>query len=223
MKSNLMGCRKITIFLVIILGLFVNISPRVINAQASLGESEGQALVEQLLEGGLVVFFRHADTAGSPCDSLYRIGQREGQRNLSVDGEQQSQQIGKTLLELNIPIQYPILAGPVFRARDTAELAFGVDRVEITESLLADDYAGSYGVSWIIREHQRLFATPPFPGLNRILVGHRTPALIALNGQVSRAEFSEGAAIILRPIDGRNDVLGVVSFVPSPSSGVDSC
>ena len=209
--------------IVAILGLFIGIGPRVLNAQVSLDELEGQALVESLREGGLVVFFRHADTVGMPCDSLYRIGQREGQRNLSTEGEQQSQRIGETLSVLNIPIQKPVLAGPVFRARDTAELAFGVDRVEITESLLADDYAGSYGVSWVIREHQRLFSTPPSPGLNRILVGHRTPALITLNGQVSRAGFPEGAAIIMRPLNGGADVLGVISFVPSPNPGIDSC
>ena len=223
MKNNLRGLSKAIASIVLILGCLISNSPRVLNAQTSLDELEGQALVESLREGGLVVFFRHADTVGMPCDSLYRIGQREGQRNLSVEGEQQSQQIGKIFSELNIPIQEPILAGPVFRARDTAELAFGVDRVEITESLLADDYAGSHGVSWVIREHQRLFFVPPSPGLNRILVGHRTPALIALNGQVSRAGFPEGAAIIMRLLDEGADVLGVVSFVASPNPGIDSC
>ena len=223
MKNHLIGLSKAIASIVTILGLFVSISPSVLNAQTSLDELEGQALVESLLEGGLVVFFRHADTVGMPCDSLYRIGQREGQRNLSVEGEQQSQQIGEIFSKLNIPIQEPILAGPVFRARDTAELAFGVDRVKITESLLADDYAGLHGVSWVLREHQRLFSTPPPPGLNRILVGHRTPALITLDGQVSRAGFPEGAAIIMRPLDGGADVLGVVLFVPSPNPGVNSC
>ena len=198
-------------------------NPAALRAQVTPDEPEGQALIENLRQGGLVVFFRHADTTGMPCDSLYRIGQREGQRNISEDGRRQSRQIGEALAALNIPIQEPILAGPVFRARDTAEIAFGAQRVEITDSLLADDYAGSRGVSWIIAEHRRLFATPPSPGLNRILVGHRTPALMSVDGQVSRLELPEGAAIVMRPVDGRSEVLGVISFIPPPNPGVDRC
>lgn len=193
------------------------------HAQLAPDDPEGAALIERLREGGLVVFFRHADTAGMACDRLYRIGQREGQRNISEDGREQSRQIGETVAALGIPIQEPILAGPVFRARDTAEIAFGVDRVEITESLLADDYAGSRGVRWVLQEHRRLFAEAPAPGLNRILVGHRTPALLSLDGQVRQSGFPEGAAIVMRPVDGRAEVIGVISFVPPPNPGVDRC
>ena len=105
MKNHPIGVIRLIASIVAILGLFIGIGPRVLNAQVSLDELEGQALVESLREGGLVVFFRHADTVGMPCDSLYRIGQREGQRNLSTEGEQQSQRIGETLSVLNIPIQ----------------------------------------------------------------------------------------------------------------------
>ena len=192
-------------------------------AQLTPDDPEGIALIEQLRQGGLVVFFRHADTAGMPCDRLYRIGQREGQRNISDDGREQARLIGETVAALEIPIQEPILAGPVFRARDTAEIAFGVERVEITESLLADDYAGSRGVRWVLAEHRRLFAEAPLPGMNRILVGHRTPALLSLDGQVRQSGFPEGAAIVMRPVDGQVEVLGVISFVPPPNPGVDRC
>jgi phosphohistidine phosphatase SixA len=192
-------------------------------AQLTPEEPRGRALIERLRQGGLVVFFRHADTAGMPCDRLYRIGQREGQRNISEDGRAQATGIGETLEALGIPIQDPVLAGPVFRARDTAELAFGVERVEVTDSLLADDYAASRGVRWVVAEHRRLFATPPAPGLNRILVGHRTPALMSVDGQVSGAGFPEGAAIVMEPRNGEVEVLGVISFVPPPNPGVDRC
>jgi len=33
----------------------------------------------------------------------------------------------------------------VYRARDTAELALGVKYIEITDSLIADDYSGGAG------------------------------------------------------------------------------
>lgn len=192
-------------------------------AQTSPSEAEGEVLIAQLRQGGLVVFFRHADTTGMSCDRLYRIGQRLGQRNISEDGKTQSRQIGEKLAELKIPIQYPVLAGPVFRARDTAEYAFGLERVEVTDSLLADDYAADHGVEWVIREHRRLFTISPTLGMNRILVGHRTPAIIALSGQVKQSEFPEGAAIVMRPQAGGAEVLGIISFVPPPNFTVDRC
>jgi len=68
-----------------------------------------------------------------------------------------------------------------------------------------------------------LFVIPPKPDMNRILVGHRTPAIIALSGQVNQSEFPEGAAIIMLPQDSAVEVLGVISFVPPPNSTVDRC
>jgi phosphohistidine phosphatase SixA len=215
--------RKMSAAVALVALAIAGFNPAELRAQVTPDEPEGQALIERLRQGDLVVFFRHADTTGMPCDRLYRIGQREGQRNISEDGKEQSRQIGEALAALNIPIQEPVLAGPVFRARDTAEIAFGAERVEITDSLLADDYPGSRGVSWIIAEHRRLVATLPPPGLNRILVGHRTPALLSVDGQVNRSEFPEGAAIVIRPFAGRGEVLGVISFVPPPNPGVDRC
>ena len=109
-------------FMLSVIGVILVVSPSAPYAQVTLDEPNGKALIGSLRNGGLVVFLRHADTAGMPCDSLYRIGQREGQRNLSQDGQEQARRIGQILAELNIPLQEPILTGPVFRARDTAEL-----------------------------------------------------------------------------------------------------
>ena len=109
---------------------------------ATTNDAQGKALAERLRSGGLILFFRHADTTGMPCDRSYRIGDRDGQRNLSPEGREQARRIGEALHAFGIPIEYPVRAGPVYRARDTAELAFRAERVEVTESLLADDYAG---------------------------------------------------------------------------------
>lgn len=179
-------------------------------------------LLNQLRDGGYILAVRHADTGGMPCDRTYRIGEREGQRNISELGREQSRRLGESIRELGIPIHEPVLTGPVFRARDTAELAFGVDYVEITESLLADDYAGRR-VRWVISEHRRLLNEPVEPGANQILVGHRTPILAGLNGRVSRLLFPEGAAIILQPGDEEAEVIGIINFAPIPNPGIDRC
>src|SRR4051794_29769207 len=139
----------------------------------------GAALVARLRQGGQVLFFRHADTRGEPCDASFRIGDRAGQRNLAPEGRAQAARIGQRLAALGVPVEWPVLAGPVFRARDSAELSFGTDRVRVTDSLLADDYAGGR-LDWVVAEHRWLFDAPVPPGLNRVLVGHRTPAIMVL-------------------------------------------
>lgn len=179
-------------------------------------------LVEMLHGGGFIIAVRHADTGGMPCDRTYRVGEREGQRNISPLGEEQSRRMGETIRGLGIPIDEPVLAGPVFRARDTAEIAFGTQTVEVTESLLADDYAGRR-VSWVIAEHRRLLNEAPNSAGNRILVGHRTPILAGLNGRVSRFLFPEGAAIILRPGASEPEVVGIINFAPIEDPAIDRC
>ncbi len=83
-------------------------------AAATTNEPQGKALVERLRSGGFILFFRHADTTGMPCDRSYRVGDRAGQRNLSPEGRDQARRIGEALHTLGIPIAYPVRAGPVY-------------------------------------------------------------------------------------------------------------
>ena len=64
------------------------------------GTPPGDALVERLRGGGLVLFVRHADTIGMPCDRTFRVGDRDGQRNLSARGRGQAVRIGTALRDL---------------------------------------------------------------------------------------------------------------------------
>jgi phosphohistidine phosphatase SixA len=188
----------------------------------TIEDSVGVDLVDALRAGGFILAIRHADTGGMACDRTYRVDDRAGQRNISPLGEEQSRRMGQAILDLRIPVDLPVLTGPVYRARDTAELAFGVDNVEVTDSLLADDYAGNR-VGWVIDEHRRLLNEPPSSGWNRIVIGHRTPILIALDGRVSRLVYPEGAAIVLRPAEDRPEVLGILNFAPLPNPGINRC
>lgn len=186
-------------------------------------DAAGAALLAALRIGGLVLFFRHADTRGEPCDRSYRVGDRPGQRNLSPLGQRQAARLGQRLAELGIPVGLPVLAGPVYRARDTAELAFGAGRVEVTDALLADDYAGGR-LGWVLEEHRRLLAAPVPPGTNRVLVGHRTPAIMVFGEAVGGRAFPEGAALVIRPggADGFA-LLGVLELAPLPGGGFHAC
>lgn len=187
-------------------------------------------LRDRLRAGGLVLFFRHADTRGEACDRSFRIGDRAGQRNLSAAGRAQAARLGAALAEAAIPVALPVLAGLVFRARDTAEVAFGVGQVTVTDSLLADDYAGDR-LAWVLAEHRRLFATAVAAGSNRVLVGHRTPAIMLLGDKVAGAAFPEGAALVIQPAGqpggqpggGTFALLGILAMAPIPGGGFHGC
>jgi phosphohistidine phosphatase SixA len=169
-----------------------------------------------------VLYFRHADTLGMPCDRTFRIGDRAGQRNISAAGQEQSRRIGRAFAEFGIPVELPVLAGPVYRARDTAEFAFGAANVRVTDELLADDYAGSR-LNEVLAAHARLFSAPVAPGMNRVLVGHRTPAIMVLGEAVAQRAFPEGSAIVLEPVPLRGRILGIWMPAPIPGGGFHSC
>jgi phosphohistidine phosphatase SixA len=183
---------------------------------------EGMALVERLRRGGLVLYFRHADTSGMPCDRTFRIGDRAGQRNISEAGRRQSREIGAALRRLSIPIETPVRAGPVYRARDTAEVAFGAQAVTIDDDLTADDYAGAR-LSAVLDGHRALFNAAVPPGVNRVLVGHRTPAILILGRSVGGRAFPEGGAIVMEPAASGLAILGIVTFAPTVGSGFHAC
>ncbi|WP_149536272.1 histidine phosphatase family protein [Siccirubricoccus phaeus] len=207
--------------LVLLLLVWPSVAPGA-PAASRTENAAGQSLLAALRDGGLVLFFRHADTRGEPCDRSFRLGDRAGQRNLSPAGRRQAQEIGAGLAALGVPFHVPILAGPVFRARDTAELAFGADRVEVTDSLLADDYARDR-LPWVLAEHRRLFAAPVPPGGNRVLVGHRTPAIMVVGEEIGGTAFPEGAALVIRPGGEGFTLLGILELVPLPGGGFHGC
>ena len=72
-------------------------------------------------DGGKVIYLRHAATNPNEVDTG-RLADRAGQRNLSPAGIEQAKEIGRAFSSLHIPVN-EVLASPVFRARDTAELA----------------------------------------------------------------------------------------------------
>ena len=147
-------------------------------------------------EGGTVIYLRHAATNANEIDTG-RLGDRAGQRNLSAAGIEQARALGLAFRRLGVPLG-DILASPVFRARDTAELAFGAGRITVTMDLVADDYAGSE-LRAMLDGSARLLRTPPPPGTNRLLIGHRTPLQMVTGSRFPDSVLPEGAMAVFLP------------------------
>jgi phosphohistidine phosphatase SixA len=159
-------------------------------------QSPAEVLVAAIQDGGKVIYLRHAATNQRDVDTG-RLGDRSGQRNLSAEGIRQAERLGHALRALRVPLN-EILASPVFRARDTAELAFGKDQIKVTMDLVADEYAGDH-LKPMIEATKRLLRTVPGPGMNRVLVGHRTPLEMASGRTFPESSLPEGAMAVFLP------------------------
>jgi phosphohistidine phosphatase SixA len=140
-------------------------------APSTLAERPGgRDLVARLREGGYVVFIRHAATQTTQDDPRPDLDDPSTQRNLSDDGRHQARQLGRAIRRLRIPVG-TVLASPYARTRETAELAFGRDRVRVTRDLLNEAFPGTDDEE-LARRLRRLFATRPPAGQNTVLVSH---------------------------------------------------
>jgi phosphohistidine phosphatase SixA len=160
------------------------------------------ALVTDLKKGGYILFFRHAMTNWNERDAPDAdFSDRTHQRNLSAAGKTEATEIGRAIAALKIPIER-VLASPMWRTRDTAELAFG-----------AYDTTGSLfwkGPSF--RETRiKMLSTPPAAGKNLVIVGHQDQLIPIVPG-LRRDQLKEGDALVFRPLgDGKYRVVTQVS------------
>jgi len=158
---------------------------------------DAAALVAALRAGGVVAVMRHGITDRGQVDTG-DLANRAGQRNLNEAGRAQSRRTGSAMAALGIPLG-AVLTSPVFRARDTAELAFGALSV-VEPALTADDYTPDPAllarrIAWL----RARCGAPSAPGATDILVGHIVPLGMALGRSLAQAEFPEGGFAVFAP------------------------
>jgi phosphohistidine phosphatase SixA len=147
------------------------------------------SLVERLRGGGYVLVFRHSTTDWGQRDAeITNFEDRTTQRNLSKPGEAQATQIGKDITSLRIPIG-AVKASPMWRCRDTAQLAFG--RHEATIDLFQRG-----GQSRAARV--AMLSTKPDSG-NLVLVTHQDVLIPIITG-LHRDQLKEGDAFVVKPL-----------------------
>jgi phosphohistidine phosphatase SixA len=89
----------------------------------SASSAKDAALAKALKQGGVMLVMRHAKTENT-TDRVETIGDCTTQRNLSEEGREQARQIGRDIKALAVPVG-KVLASPLCRAKETADLAFG--------------------------------------------------------------------------------------------------
>ncbi|MCH8512605.1 MAG: histidine phosphatase family protein [Kiritimatiellae bacterium] len=139
--------------------------------------------------GGVVLLMRHAQTGASgrgPMD----LEDRGTQRLLSPDGERQAAQIGRVLSEEGVDTGV-VRSSRLFRARDTARLAFG--EYETWDVLDALDGPGGPPPAERDRQLKELFAGIEGEG-NVVLVTH-SPNV----SQIIGIGAGEGWVFVLEP------------------------
>ncbi len=166
-------------------------------AAATAQGAQAAALVAALRRGGVVAVMRHGITDRSQIDTG-DLTRREGQRNLNEAGHQQSIRTGQAVARLGLPLG-EVLTSPVFRARDTAELAFGA-RARIEDNLTADDYTPDPDllrrrIAWLAARARR----PSAPDRTDVLVGHIVPLGMVLGRGLAQAEYPEGGFAVFAP------------------------
>jgi len=80
-------------------------------------------LINQLEDGGKLIFIRHAYAPGNGDPAGFNLNDCSTQRNLSDDGRKQAQRIGKFFTKNKIEID-KVLSSEWCRCKETAKIAF---------------------------------------------------------------------------------------------------
>jgi phosphohistidine phosphatase SixA len=155
------------------------------------------ALANALREGGVVLVMRHAMTENA-TDREEVLGDCTTQRNLSGEGREQARRIGRDVKALGVPVD-KVLASPLCRTKDTADLAFGDSEPRM--ALLSAGEEATPADDRRIRKLRAMAQQAP-EGSAKVLVTH--------TGNIGGAfdqSVLEGEALVLR--DGK--LLGIVA------------
>jgi phosphohistidine phosphatase SixA len=169
-------------------------------------------LIEELRNGGLVVFFRHGETGSQGADRPRAVmGDCSTQRNLNDAGHAQVRQLGDDFKALKIPVA-KALSSEFCRCWQHAEAMFGKGGYTVTDRLsLPVSYPGVTDADRRkSNDHLRaLLAEKPADGSNTVLVSHGNNVLML----TSYHPNVQGEAVIFRP-DGAGGYARLGSVMP---------
>ena len=94
-----------------------------ISLTTSIKADLNKKLINQLEDGGKLLFIRHAYAPGNGDPNNFNLNDCSTQRNLNKEGREQAQQIGKFFKKNNIEIE-KVLSSEWCRCKETAKIAF---------------------------------------------------------------------------------------------------
>ena len=103
-------------FLKLFLIIFISLSP-------SVKADFNKKLLNQLEDGGKLIFIRHAYAPGSGDPNNFNLNDCSTQRNLSEEGRKQAEYIGEFFSDNEINID-KVLSSEWCRCKETAQIAF---------------------------------------------------------------------------------------------------
>jgi len=133
----------------------------------------GTDVWDLLRQGGFNLYFRHAQPSDTSSENPY----------LSQLGKEQAKSLGEFLQKQKIPIQFPVSASPLNRARQTAEIAFGQANVAIDLELAQ-------------MNKPYLLDSIPTERFNQVFVGHH----FTFGGQIEPTQLSYLGLVVLKPL-----------------------
>ena len=151
-------------------------------------------LINQLRQGGYVIYIRHAKTDFSQKDTTSNYDDCTKQRNLTDAGRDQARGMGASITALGIPIGR-VVASPYCRTRETADLIFGkyerASHYETAKSMTKD-----------------ILSVPPANGPNTVIVAHGF-----IMRDIAHMILEEGDAYVFKPTS--KDAQGAIARIPS--------
>jgi hypothetical protein len=156
-------------------------------------------LLNQLREGGYVLYLRHTSTDFSQNDSrMTSFADCSTQRNLTDRGRDEARALGEHVKRLKIPIG-EVLASPFCRTMETARLAFG-------KATASHDVRGGPVEASRYEPLKKLLSSPVPRGTNRMISSHGNP-FYALAGP---PYLAEGEMAVVKPEGERFSVIAKI-------------
>jgi phosphohistidine phosphatase SixA len=151
-------------------------------------------VIEQLREGGYVLYLRHTSTDFSQNDSrMTSYEDCASQRNLTDQGRDEARAIGEHVKRLKIPVG-EVLASPFCRTMETARLAFGKARAtnDVRGGPARTDDPARYAAL------RKLLSSNVPKGQNLVISSHGNP----FHAVAGPPYLAEGEIAVVRPEDG---------------------
>ncbi|WP_314591043.1 histidine phosphatase family protein [Paenibacillus terrigena] len=173
------GCLWLFLFLFMIQSQMVEVSASTVNA-----DPINPSTLESLRHGGYILYVRHGEATIGVDQQHIIYKDCATQRNLSEEGRKQSVSFGDAFRRLHIPVHYPVIASPFCRTRETAELAFGKQNVQIDPYWIKIYQLGGHGTpsdqANTLTELTNTLEKVPVSGTNTVIVDHGFPQGIGL-------------------------------------------